>query len=135
MTARERSARAGFQVLFELRRSLAGREGKLASVCVDGVSTGTEWQPSMAPRRLKRSSSIVSPCVSQPGMEGTSAQKPPSSALWTITWIVIRKWWRRRELNPRPKWPEMTRLRVYPIHNLNSALGTGKDSGVQPDWF
>ena len=35
-------------------------------------------------------------------------------------------WWRRRELNPRPKWLEMTRLRVYPIHNVNPTLGTGK---------
>jgi hypothetical protein len=27
---------------------------------------------------------MVSACVAQPGIDGTSAQKPPSSALWTI---------------------------------------------------
>ena len=34
----------------------------------------------MASRTLRRSSSRVSPCVAQPGMAGTAAQKPPSSA-------------------------------------------------------
>ncbi len=26
-----------------------------------------------------------------------------------------KAWWRRRELNPRPKKPDVQRLRVYPI--------------------
>ena len=43
----------------------------------------------MASRRLVRSSSIVSACVAQPGIEGTSAQNPPSSALWTMARIFI----------------------------------------------
>src|ERR1700756_5373583 len=42
-----------------------------------GAATSTERQPSMASCKLRRSSSIVSPCVAQPGMAGTSAQKPP----------------------------------------------------------
>ena len=37
------------------------------------------------------SSSIVSPSVAQPGIAGTSAQKPPSSASCTITLIFISK--------------------------------------------
>ena len=28
---------------------------------------------------------------------------------------VVEIWWRRRELNPRPKKPAVQRLRVYPI--------------------
>lgn len=34
-------------------------------------------------------SSMVSPWVAQPDIEDISAQKPPSSALWTITGIFI----------------------------------------------
>ena len=37
------------------------------------------------------SSSIVSPSVAQPGIAGTSAQKPPSSASCTITLIFVSK--------------------------------------------
>ena len=46
-------------------------------------------QPSMASCRLRISSSMVSPWVAQPGMAGTSAQKPPSSASCTTTLIFI----------------------------------------------
>src|SRR5438046_2541242 len=35
------------------------------------------------------SSSMLSPCVAQPGMAGTSAQKPPSSASCTTILIFI----------------------------------------------
>src|SRR5437899_1352759 len=45
-----------------------------------GSATSTERQPSTASCRLWRSSSIVSPWVAHPGIAGTSAQKPPSSA-------------------------------------------------------
>src|SRR4051812_20804300 len=40
---------------------------------------------------LARSSSIDSPWLAQPGMAGTSAQKPPSSASCTITLIFMRR--------------------------------------------
>jgi hypothetical protein len=38
---------------------------------------------------LAFSSARVSPWVKQPGRAGTSAQKPPSSASWTITLTLI----------------------------------------------
>jgi hypothetical protein len=47
-------------------------------------------QPSMASRRLALSSSIVSPCVTQPGSDGTSAQYPPSSASWMMAFKFIQ---------------------------------------------
>jgi hypothetical protein len=47
-----------------------------------GVST--ESQPSTASLKLAVISSIVSPCVTQLGKPGTSAQNPPSSATCTI---------------------------------------------------
>ena len=49
----------------------------------------TENQPSTASRRLAMISSIVSPWVTQPGKAGTSAQKPPSSATWTMAFTVM----------------------------------------------
>lgn len=48
-------------------------------------ATSTDKQPSMASYRFVKSSSKVSPCVAQPGIAGTSAQKPPSSASCTTT--------------------------------------------------
>ncbi len=45
-------------------------------------------QPSIASRTFACASSIVSPCETQPGKAGTSAQKPPSSALWINTFNV-----------------------------------------------
>src|SRR6202022_4685077 len=45
-------------------------------------------QPSIASRTFTRSSSTVSPCETQPGKAGTSAQNPPSSALWINTFSV-----------------------------------------------
>lgn len=52
--------------------------------------TSTERHPSTASRRFASSSSIVSPCVAQPGIAGTSAQYPPSSASWmtALSFIV-----------------------------------------------
>src|SRR5882724_3521036 len=44
--------------------------------------------PSIASRTFARSSSTVSPCETQPGKAGTSAQNPPSSALWINTFSV-----------------------------------------------
>ena len=58
-------------------------------------------------------------------------------------------WWRRRELNPRPKKPAVQRLRVYPIlvfqrlpkepartgnhlARLISALGSGQKPAAYP---
>src|ERR1700704_3128449 len=46
-------------------------------------------QPSIASYRFCSSSSKVSPWVAQPGIAGTSAQKPPSSASWITTLIFI----------------------------------------------
>ena len=45
----------------------------------------------------------------------------PSLKLRLASRSFSEGWWRRRELNPRPKWPAMTRLRVYPIQNLSPA--------------
>ena len=50
----------------------------------------------------------------------------PSSTLRLASRSLGEGWWRRRELNPRPKWPSMTRLRACPIRNLSPALRTGK---------
>src|SRR6266478_6839919 len=58
-----------------------------------GSTTSTDRQPSIASRRLRKSSSMVSPCVAQPGMAGTSAQKPPSSAECTTILIFISVRW------------------------------------------
>ena len=44
---------------------------------------------STASYRFLSNSSNVSPWVAQPGIDGTSAQKPPSSASWTTTLIFI----------------------------------------------
>ena len=52
--------------------------------------TATERQPSMASRTLESKSSMLSPCVAQPGMAGTSAQYPPSSARWTMTLTFMK---------------------------------------------
>jgi hypothetical protein len=41
------------------------------------AATSTARQPSIASCKLCISSSMVSPCVAQPGIAGTSAQKPP----------------------------------------------------------
>src|SRR4030088_1490106 len=46
-------------------------------------------QPSIASYRFCSSSSKVSPWVAQPGIAGTSAQKPPSSASCTTIFIFI----------------------------------------------
>src|SRR5437660_556617 len=77
---------------------------------VDETSAGTDRHPSMASRRLNRSSSIVSPCVAQAGMEGASAQK---SAFFSFVHnradLHKESWWRRRESNPRPKKPAVKR--------------------------
>ena len=54
-----------------------------------GAATSIERQPSMASRRLRSNSSMVSPWDAQPGMAGTSAQKPPSSAACTTTLTFI----------------------------------------------
>src|SRR5690242_2874448 len=54
-----------------------------------GSETSTERQPSIAWCRLRRSSSMVSPWLAQPGMAGTSPQKPPSSASCTMTLIFM----------------------------------------------
>src|ERR1700738_2406681 len=56
-----------------------------------GDATSTERQPSIASYKFCSSSSKVSPSVAQPGMAGTSAQKPPSSASCTTTLIFIAK--------------------------------------------
>ena len=45
---------------------------------------------STASRRFACNSSRVSAWVTQPGSAGTSAQYPPSSALWTIALMIIR---------------------------------------------
>src|ERR1700687_429605 len=52
-------------------------------------SRSTDRQPSTASYKFCSSSSKVSPWVAQTGMEGTSAQSPPSSASWTITLSFI----------------------------------------------
>src|SRR5690348_8993662 len=54
-----------------------------------GSATSTDRQPSIASCKLCMSSSMVSPCVAQPGMAGTSAQKPPSSASCTTALIFM----------------------------------------------
>src|SRR5271170_2683643 len=59
-------------------------------------STSTDRQPSIASCTLRSSSSMVSPCVAHPGIAGTSAQKPPSSASWTTTFIFM-------PLSPAPR--------------------------------
>src|SRR5215204_6529061 len=55
-----------------------------------GSGTSTDKQPSTASYKFVKSSSKVSPWVAQPGMAGTSAQKPPSSASCTTTLIFKR---------------------------------------------
>src|SRR5262245_997587 len=45
------------------------------------VSSSASSQPSIASRTFARTSSMVSPWETHPGNAGTSAQKPPSSAL------------------------------------------------------
>src|SRR5271165_986892 len=52
-------------------------------------ATSTDRHPSMASCTLASNSSHVSPCVAQPGMAGTSAQYPPSSASCTTTLTFI----------------------------------------------
>src|SRR4051812_36314281 len=42
------------------------------------------------------SSSMLSPCVAQPGIAGTSAQKPPSSASCT-TILIFTDWFSRQD--------------------------------------
>ena len=66
-------------------------------------SCTTDSYPSIASFKFSLTSAIVSPGVAQPGRLGTSAQYPPSLALWITARIFILKWWRRRELNPRPR--------------------------------
>src|ERR1700730_13656452 len=80
-----------------------------------GAATSTERQPSMASCRLPRSSSMVSPCVAQPGMAGTSAQKPPSSASCTTTLIFMLR------DNATPDKEPAADL-VYPADRLAKAL-------------
>src|SRR6202035_1289965 len=54
-----------------------------------GSATSIDRQPSIASCTLRINSSMVSPWVAQPGMAGTSAQKPPSSASCTTTLIFM----------------------------------------------
>ena len=86
--------------LFALKRPHITSSITFCSLPQDS-GTVTERQPSMASRILAIKVSMVSPCVAQPGMAGTSAQYPPSSALWTITLIFIKLpfGWKRRELD------------------------------------
>lgn len=63
----------------DLLHSASSMTRSLFPISLCGVST--ERQPSTASRRLLVISSMVSPWVTQPGKAGTSAQKPPSSAL------------------------------------------------------
>jgi hypothetical protein len=72
-----------------------------SSACVDGASTGTDKHPSMASRRLARSSSIVSPSVAQPGMDGTFGPEPTFFGFVHDGLNLHKKWWRRRELKQR----------------------------------
>src|SRR5882672_2734005 len=53
------------------------------------VDVSIDRQPSIASYRFFCNSSQVSPWVAQPGIAGTSAQYPPSSALCTTTWKFI----------------------------------------------
>ena len=46
-------------------------------------------QPSIASCKLASNSFMVSPWVTQPGMAGTSAQNPPSSASWIIALMFM----------------------------------------------
>src|SRR6266516_4842196 len=70
----------------------------------------TERHPSIASCKLRRSSSMVSPCVAQPGIAGTSAQKPPSSASCMTTLIFMsplladRRKIRIHAGNAKPTW-------------------------------
>src|SRR3954447_21525721 len=54
-----------------------------------GGATSMDKHPSIASWRFCISSSMLSPCVAQPGIAGTSAQKPPSSASCTTILIFI----------------------------------------------
>ena len=54
------------------------------------VLRSTDRQPAMASRRFARSSARVSPCVAHPGIAGTSAQYPPSSASCTTAWNLMQ---------------------------------------------
>src|ERR1043166_9682193 len=54
-----------------------------------GGATSIDKQPSIASWRFCISSSMLSPWLAQPGMAGTSAQKPPSSASCTTILIFI----------------------------------------------
>ncbi len=66
-----------------------------------GISQiSTDRQPSTVSYKLLNNSSNVSPCIAQPGMAGTTAQYPPSSASWTTTFnfMVLSSWWVHRAL-------------------------------------
>ena len=69
----------------------------------------------MASRRLERNSSIFS----RGGNFG------PEFALFGLVHDGVnshrKTWWRRRELNPRPRKPAMKRLRAFPIRWLSAA--------------
>ena len=54
-----------------------------------GSSTSTDKHPMIASCMFPLSSSSVSPWDTHPGIDGTSPQKPPSSALWTTTLMFI----------------------------------------------
>jgi hypothetical protein len=57
---------------------------------------------STASRRFACNSSRVSAWVTQPGSAGTSAQYPPSSALWTIALMIICEIYLHGHENPVP---------------------------------
>ena len=77
---------------------------------LDGVWISTERHPSIASWIFSSSSSIVSPCDTHPGIAGTSAQKPPSSASWTT--IFIFTWHLARRLYLRTWWNIITVMQV-----------------------
>src|SRR3954464_557378 len=54
-----------------------------------GGATSMDRHPSIASWRFCISSSMLSACVAQPGIAGTSAQKPPSSASCTTILIFM----------------------------------------------
>lgn len=45
-----------------------------------------------------------------------------------------KRWWRRRESNPRPKWFSEASLRAYPAFDLGAAFRTGAEA-QRPAWL
>jgi len=139
MAVGEGSTGAGLQVAFKFGGLFSSREGGVAAerpgaefrsvwnaafvvFCQADLEIAGQADVALVWLRLALKKVDETPSYAQKGFGGQ-----PSSRLWLASRSLGEGWWRRRELNPRPRKFPAKRLRAFPIRWFSSApCGTGK---------